>query len=533
MKRLPYPRTDRPRVIVTTDPELDDLNSVLRLLLHANELDLRGLVTSASACHYRGCPERGVHPYRWPDPAAPDHIGQAIAAYERVEETLRVHDCRYPTAAYLRSIWRQGNVDEVGDMRASTPGSLLITRELFTTAETSDDADPLTEDGARPLFISAWGGFNTIARALADVDTTLASMGESALTAGRRRIAQRVVLTAFGEQDETYRSYIARVWPDVEIRQVATLTWGYTARLTVLPEDRVLLEPEWMSAHVSQLGPMGAAYRVWGDGRQMAQGWDSEDYFGLRGLVPGCEEDLRDRGYLVFTPVQKAGAWISEGDSSNLALLVDNGLRSWEDPTFGGWAGRQELEGGTSNVYSAGMVLTGPPEAGRLPQARVKDAVPGSDGREAPPEYAVSRWWRAIQHELAGRLAWSLASRYADANHPPVIEVEGGLAREVVPGQVVELVARAQDPDGDAVRLQWWCYQEAGTCPEPVEVAWDQQGKDAVARVRVPERAVPGQTVHLIVQGEDLVPEGRISFVRYQRVILTVQPMGTGRRPAA
>ena len=44
----------RVRTIVTADPELDDLNSLLRLLLYTNEVDLQGLVYASSRFHWRG-----------------------------------------------------------------------------------------------------------------------------------------------------------------------------------------------------------------------------------------------------------------------------------------------------------------------------------------------------------------------------------------------------------------------------------------------------------------------------------------------
>ena len=52
--------SDRDRVIVTTDPELDDLNSMLRLLLYANEIELAGLVYTSSKFNYAGDAERSV-----------------------------------------------------------------------------------------------------------------------------------------------------------------------------------------------------------------------------------------------------------------------------------------------------------------------------------------------------------------------------------------------------------------------------------------------------------------------------------------
>ena len=80
MRKEAFPRTDRPRVVVTTDPELDDLNSMIRLLTHANEIDLRGLVYAGSACHWAGDPARGIAPHRWPAPGETLHIDAAIDA---------------------------------------------------------------------------------------------------------------------------------------------------------------------------------------------------------------------------------------------------------------------------------------------------------------------------------------------------------------------------------------------------------------------------------------------------------------------
>ena len=44
----------RPRTIVTADPELDDLNSMIRFLLYANEVEIEGLIYASSRFHWRG-----------------------------------------------------------------------------------------------------------------------------------------------------------------------------------------------------------------------------------------------------------------------------------------------------------------------------------------------------------------------------------------------------------------------------------------------------------------------------------------------
>jgi hypothetical protein len=48
------PQTQKPRTIVTTDGEIDDVDSFIRMLLYANEFRIEGLVYSSSMWHYKG-----------------------------------------------------------------------------------------------------------------------------------------------------------------------------------------------------------------------------------------------------------------------------------------------------------------------------------------------------------------------------------------------------------------------------------------------------------------------------------------------
>ncbi|ETJ03068.1 MAG: Secreted protein, partial [Actinomyces urogenitalis DORA_12] len=164
-----------------------------------------------------------------------------------------------------------------------------------------------------------------------------------------------------------------------------------------------------------------------------------------------------------------------------------------------------------------------------LPQPAWPPLVVDHDAEgEAPAEYHATRWWRAAQHDFASRLAWSLTSRFEDANHPPVVSVvggpsreqcpEGGLRRAVQAGERVRLQAEAADPDGDAVALRWWAYPEAGPRPCPVAPELDDDGQGG-AVVSVPQEAEPGQEIHLVVEGTD---DGVPALTRYQRVVLVV-----------
>src|SRR5215471_18693641 len=67
----------------------------------------------------------------------------------------------------------------------------------------------------------------------------------------------------------------------------------------------------------------------------MAEG-DLRDYFGLSGLTA---DQLREKGYNVWTAPQEKGSFISEGDTPTFLNLLANGLRAYENGYWGGWGG--------------------------------------------------------------------------------------------------------------------------------------------------------------------------------------------------
>lgn len=474
------PAVAPPRTIVTTDPELDDLNSMLRMLLYANEIDLVGLVYSSSQHHYSGDPATGVEAKRWPEPDSRFHIDLALDAYKQAYPNLVVHDPSYPSPEHLRSLVAWGNVKDVGDMAEDTAGSDLIKQVLL-------------DDEPGQVFLQAWGGPNTIARALKSIEDEY--RGTPEWEAVYRKVVEKTVITSWGQQDATFTEYVKPTWPEIENREVATSIWGYGSRSVVAPDAAEYHSAAWTEENVSSVGPFGAEYRVWGDGKQMAAGFDDEDYFGVSGLTA---QELQALGYLVWTPPQERGSWISEGDSSNFALLVDNGLRNWEDPSWGGWGGRQVLAGADPVSWTnRGAVEIGP------------DGEPRRD-------WAAARWFGDVQRDFAARLQWSVTPTYAGANHEPEVEVPHNLDLVRTAGSDLTLDATTSDPDGDDVSLRWWQYQEAGTYDGGVELA-EHEGDGA--RLVVPEDAQPGQTLHLVATATD---DGEPALTSYARVVVTV-----------
>ena len=470
----------KPRVVVTTDPELDDANSLVRYLLHSADFRTEGLIYASSQFHWKGdargtklsvpgreytrfglnlCP---CESWRWAEDER--FIDETVDAYAEVYPTLRVHDPDYPSPGELRAKIRVGNVEFDGDISGDSPGSDLIRRLLL-------------DGGEEPIHLLAWGGQSTIARALKSIQEEYQATPR--WPAIRDAVSRRVVIQAFGDQDDTYARYIAPNWPGIEFREMATQTYGYGARSAVLPEDQRYLSAVWTRENVSARGPLGARYRVWGDGKQMVER-DIFDYFGIPGR---SSEELRTMGYIVWMPVQEAGSWISEGDTPTFLNLVDNGLRAYEHAGWGGWGGRSGADNGPA----------------------------GPD-----PQYASARFFAAAQRELAARLLWSVTPSYGAANHPPTVEVRGGVDREVRAGEALRLEATVSDPDGDEVVVRWWQYAEADVYEGRVTLS------DPGARtteVRVPADAKPGDTLHLILEATD---DGDPALTRYRRVVVTV-----------
>ncbi|MEU9885900.1 nucleoside hydrolase-like domain-containing protein [Sphaerisporangium sp. NPDC051011] len=477
---------DKPRVILMHDPELDDQNTLIRYLLYSNEFNTEGLVYSSSGVHWAGdgkgtkwfvpgreytrfglnlCP---CTSWRWKQ--GERFIDDAVDIYAKVYPNLRVHAGGYPSPQELKSKIFTGNIEFDGDISKDTPGSELVKRSLL-------------DDRPGPVYLLTGAGQSTIARALKSIKDQYQNTPQWA--AIYKKVSQKGIIQSFGDQDGTYASYIKPNWPDLEFRQMSTSIWGYGARGAVLPQDAKYLSAEWTKANVSGVGPFGEFYRVWGDGKQMVPG-DIFDFFGFSGLTT---EQLKAMGYVVWTAPQEKGSWISEGDTSIYMNLLDNGLRGYVDASYGGWGGRNGAD-----VNASGTPST---------------------------SYAASRWFGAAQQDFAARFKWSVTPKYSKANHEPTVKVAGPLDRTVSRGQSVVINGLTDDPDGDQLTSTWWQYTDADTYPGTVALTQKSAGRQLNSvRLQVPEDALPGQTIHLILQTTD---NGSPALTSYQRVVLTVK----------
>lgn len=480
------PALPKPRVVVTADPELDDSNSLVRYLLYSTDFQTEGIIYASSGFHWKGdgtgkkwsmpnreyfrfglklCP---CESWRW----APDErfIDDAVEIYEKVYPNLRVHDKNYPTPAALKSKIRWGNVEFDGDISKDTPGSDLIKALLL-------------DNKPGPIYLLAWGGQSTIARALKSIQDQYKDTPQ--WSAIYQKVSHKPILATSGDQDDTGKSYIQPNWPDIKPLPIGgggvPLAYGAAARSSA--ENAIYYSVDWTRDNISSKGLFGAFYRVWGDGKQMVKG-DIMDYFGFSGMTA---DQLKAKGYIVWTPPLPKGAFIGEGDTFTYLNLLDNGLLGYQDDSIGGWAGN-----GLSNATRQG------------------------NGPAARPLTPDPNFTPAAQNGFAARMQWSVTPKFAGANHAPRVSVRGSARISAHPGETVRLQGMTSDPDGNTVAVKWWQWKEVGTYPGRVTFSHPNA---LATSLQIPTDAAMGQTIHLILEATD---NGTPALTHYQRVVISV-----------
>ena len=524
----------KPRVVITADPELDDNNTLIRAMLYSSDFQIEGLVYASSTFHWKGdgkgttqhlagreYTRLGLCPctsWRW---ASDEHfIDNIVGAYAGVYANLKVHNPNYRSPAELKSKIKWGNVAFEGDYSKDTEGSNLIKSLLL-------------DDQPGPLYVTAQGGQSTIARALKSIHDQYANTPQWG--AIRDKVSLKLIVIPTGDQDGTYARYIQPNWPEVPERQLSTMDFGYFVRNGLAPEDQVYVSARWTRENISSRGPLGAMYRVWGDGKQMVKG-DRTDYFGLSGYTA---DQLRNMEYMVWMPPQERGSFIGEGDTPTFLNLLDNGLRAYENRHWSGWGGSVRSskvpavglggaqvtpaspddpgvaiglvpaestasENSKSATVPAGPAASGPGDAG-LPRISAANAA------------ANARFFAAAQNDFAARLKWSVTSKFNDANHEPKVRIKSSPEVSVRAGRTVRLEGEVSDPDHNAVNVIWWQDNAAGTYPGDVGFS-DQAALSTT--FRVPHDAQPGHTIHIILEATD---NGTPPLTGYQRLIVRIQ----------
>lgn len=274
---------DKPRLLVLTDigGDPDDQQSMVRLMVYANEFDTEGLIATAS-----GTPgelkEKVVKPHL---------IREIVGAYGQIRGNLAKHAQGYPTADDLLARIKPGNPNRgraaIGEGR-DTEGSRWI-------VAVADKADP------RPVNVVIWGGQTDLAQALWRVRQ---DRGAAGLTAFVRKLR----IYDIGDQDRIVE-WIWQEFPGL-FYLLGQAPPGRDKRESVyrglyLGGDESLVSRAWMDGNIRQNhGPLGALYppRTW--------------------TAPNPHSAIK------------------EGDTPSWFYFLPTGLTDPAHPEWGGWGGR-------------------------------------------------------------------------------------------------------------------------------------------------------------------------------------------------
>ena len=235
------PAAERPRLAVLTDigGDPDDQQSLIRLMVYANEFELELLVATAAGT--RGELKESI--------TRPDLIRQIVDAYGQVLPNLQRHATGWPGADALHQRVKSGNPqrgrEHIGTGK-DTEGSRALVERV-------DAGTP-----ARPLNIAIWGGQTDFAQALWRVKQDRGGPGLAAF-------AQRLRVYDINDQDGIADwlhgefpglFYILASAPKGRDKREGTYRGMY------LTGDESLASRAWIDQHVRCKGPLGALYPV-------------------------------------------------------------------------------------------------------------------------------------------------------------------------------------------------------------------------------------------------------------------------------
>ncbi len=459
---LTSPAVGKERVVVLTDigNEPDDQMSLVRLLLYANEIDIEALVATTSTW------QRTT--------VSPDIIGKVVSAYGAVQPNLLLHAKGWPTQAELDARTYSGQSGY--GMAATGPDKLSDgARALIAVADKGD---------MRPLWVSVWGGANTLAQALIHVRETRS-------TEALARFVATLRVYSISDQDDA-GPWIRRAFPELfyivkpsppDGAEYASATWtGISGDLYYRNgqgADGSTVTNAWLDVNIRSKGPLGKAYPKF--------------------------------------------MFIMEGDTPAFLNLIPNGLNEAEHPNWGGWGGRyifRQPYGETRPIWTQGG-----DSFGRITSA---DAV----GSAVSDQATIWRWRTAIQHDFAARMDWTIKP-YKAANHPPTPAMAAPKFKTKPTGEVEELhldASGSTDPDGNRLSFTWFAYPEAGAGDgEVADIAISAKGPRAKITIKSPcrkmwiEGFVPCKgtgSAHVIVAVTD---NGKPALTRYLRLVVPVR----------
>lgn len=448
------------RVIVLSDIEADpdDTQSFVRLLLYANKIDIKGLIATTSVWQKNR--------------VAPESIKKIIQAYSKVQPNLTKHETGFPDAKTLLAITKKGlakyGMLGVGNGQDSEGSEWII--------------KVLEENDTRPLYISVWGGVNTLAQALYKLKETKSA-------ADIKRLVAKLRVYTISDQDDS-GIWLRNNFPDLQYIVSPGDDYGSSTWVAINSKIKGITNEEisngWLAQNIQQgHGALGAAY-----------------------------PDV---------------SWGMEGDTPSWLNLIPNGLNYPEHPDWGGWGGRYELykpdfttqkkgNSGVPNEPETREIWTDtkdnytPFVSNDFGRAIKLDTVHYNDKKAT-----LWRWRADFQNDFAARMNWCVAD-YKHANHPPVPVLKSNTDITVKSGEGFSLSASdSYDPDGDSFSYLWFNYPEAGSYKKEIKVSPENYPGVWITAPEVEKR----ETAHFILKVTD---KGTPHLSAYKRIVVTILP---------
>ena len=456
--------TEKSRYIALTDinpgPEIDDIQSLHRLLLYSNEIDIEGLIACSSCFLKHSKTSRNA-----------SIIHRLIDAYGSALPNLKRHADGWPDAEALHSVVYTGI-----PIFGKAFGKGFCEDRWNGNEGVQALLSAFQKDDPRPLWIGLWGGANTLAQAVWQAERSLDGSSFDA-------VLKKLRIHAISDQDyagiwlrEMYGDrlfyivspsdggmkgrfdYYKATWPGISADHFSHGSEDGVTRSNGFSGARYdCIDPEWIDQNIRSIGSYGNCY-----------------------------------------PRTK---YITEGDTPSFLGLIPNGLNTPEHPEYGGWGGRYEqkqLEGECFPIWTS-----------------VSDTVKGVDGvPHTSPQATIWRWREAFQNDFAARMLWTVASDHASAPHPVIIRTET-VERRVSPGDSVTLSAEIKDEDRRGYELQWYCYPEAGSVPS--DKLPEIHSNAATASFTAPDYT---GTLQVILE---VTGKGKVPLTRYCRFLIHIE----------